>query len=210
MFPASRRRQAGPDAQRGMTLIEALAAFVILSVGLLGIVSLQALSKTAQHQSIQRSRAVMIGNDMLERIRANPAGLLTYTSAAAPLGVTPIGTEPSPNCVAASCNPVQLATHDLWLWEQALIGATVTVTDDGVVSGTAGLIEPRACFDFAADTGKLRTGRLSVLVQWRGLNETSDAVQGTGAVACGGAAVGADGFRRQVIVSSYVIDEAEL
>ncbi|HCD56768.1 MAG TPA: type IV pilus modification protein PilV, partial [Halieaceae bacterium] len=66
--------------QAGVTLIEALVTFVILSVGLLGIVSLQAVSKSAQHQGIQRSKAVMLANDLVERIRINPAGLATYTA----------------------------------------------------------------------------------------------------------------------------------
>ncbi|QIB64782.1 type IV pilus modification protein PilV [Kineobactrum salinum] len=96
MFPVSARRQAGPGSQRGMTLIEALAAFVILSVGLLGIVGLQALSKTAQHQAIQRSRAVALGNDMLERIRSNPAGLETYDIHLAPQGVAQPLLNPAP------------------------------------------------------------------------------------------------------------------
>ena len=52
-FPASNA------SQRGFTLIEALIAFVILSVGLLGIVSLQAMAKTSQHLAIQHTRAVM-------------------------------------------------------------------------------------------------------------------------------------------------------
>lgn len=192
-----------------MTLIEALAAFVILSIGLLGIVSLQALSKSAQHQAIQRSRAVAIGNDMLERVRTNPAGLPTYDIGLTPIGKGTIETEPSPNCATATCTPAQLAAHDLWNWEQSLDGAAVTVVEGGVMTNTAGLINPQGCTQFIADTGKTRTGIFNVIIQWRGLSETSDAVA-EGEIVCGGAAAEADRFRRQIIVSSYVLDGTEI
>ena len=65
----------GTGRQRGFTLIEALIAFVILSVGLLGIVSLQAMAKTSQHLALQHTRAVTIADAIIERIRVNPAGM---------------------------------------------------------------------------------------------------------------------------------------
>jgi len=198
--------------QGGMTLIEALAAFVILSVGLLGIVSLQALSKTSQHQAIQRTRAVALADDMLERIRINPTGLATYQTGLADwIGGGREGAEPTPVCSNADMcgTAVELAEHDRWAWEQQLDGASVTVTDGGVTTNTAGLIAPRGCVDFTADAGKTNTGVVNVIVQWRGLEATRDAVQ-AGEATCGGAGAGTDNTRRQVVVSSYVIDEGEL
>ena len=103
--------QAVPEQQRGFTLIEALIAFVILSVGLLGIVSLQALSKTSQHQAIQRSRAVTLADAMVERIRINPAAVATYI-ASNPLGDDPNSPEPSPDCSSAACDPNELAATE--------------------------------------------------------------------------------------------------
>ena len=67
---AARRR-----AQSGFTLFEVPIAFVILSVGLAGVVSLQALSKTSQHQAIQRSRVIALAEEMMEMVRGNPAAL---------------------------------------------------------------------------------------------------------------------------------------
>jgi type IV pilus assembly protein PilV len=195
------------NSHRGFTLIEVLVTFVILSIGLLGIVSLQALSKTSQHQGIQRTRAVAIADGLLEKIRINPAGLATYAIGLNPLGGGTISTEPNPNCISAACTPTEMAGHDLWEWEQALDGTAVTV--DGGATATAGLINPRACVTFTAAAGKISTGLLQVLVQWSDLRETIDAVQ-TGDVACGGASVGGDNFRRKVIASTFVIDEDEL
>ncbi len=203
-FAARRRLQA--DRQGGFTLIEALIAFVILSVGLLGIVSLQAVAKTSQHLAIQHSRAVTLADAMVERIRVNPAGLPVYnTGTGNPVGLNP-GSEPSPKCNKdeACTTPAELAAHDLWAWEQALLGAAATV--DG--ANTAGLTSPRGCIVFDAAPGRTRSGQLSVIVQWHGLHESSDAVQ-EGEVTCGGLAAGTDKFRRQVVTNTYVVDETE-
>ena len=194
--------------QTGFTLIEALIAFVILSVGLLGIVSLQALSKQSTHQAVQRARAINMADSIIERIRINPAGLPTYDiGLTAPKGVTP-NSAPSPDCRSAACTPTQLADYDLWEWEQAMVGAMVTV---GTTNNTSGLIDPRGCIVFTAASGRTNTGLVNVMIQWRGLNESTDAVQGLpGEVACGGAAAGGDKYRRQVSVNTFVIDEQEL
>ena len=101
-----------------------------------------------------------------------------------------------------------MAAHDLWVWEQALDGTSVTV-DGG--TPTAGLINPRACVIFTASAGKISTGLLQVLVQWSDLRETIDAVQ-SGDIdgPCGGLSAGSDPFRRKVTASTFVIDEDEL
>lgn len=204
-------RRPKPSAQAGFTLIEVLAAFVILSIGLLGIVSLQAVSKASQHQSVQRARAVSLGDEILERIRINPAGLATYvTGLGSPLGGGSLGVEPSPNCTTATCSATQLASHDLWLWEQALDGASATVIEGGVISSTGGLIDPRGCITFTADPGMTNTGIVDIYVQWHGLSESTDAVDASDGSACGGEDAGDEEARRQVVVSSYVLDGAEL
>jgi type IV pilus assembly protein PilV len=193
-------------SERGFTLIEALIAFVILSVGLLGIVSLQAIAKTSQHLAIQHTRAVTIADALVERVRVNPTGVATYNIGLSPLGGGTISIEPFPDCVSSleHCNPTELATHDLWAWEQVLDGAGTKI--GSVNSG--GLIEPRGCVVFTAAPDRTRTGLLTVIIQWRGLHESYDAVQ-TGDTRCGGAAVGTDDFRRQVVVNTYVVDETE-
>lgn len=191
--------------QTGFTLIEALIAFVILSVGLLGIVSLQALSKQSQHQAVQRARAISMADSIVERIRINPGGLVTYNIGLTPLGGGTVSSEPTPNCRTATCTPTELATHDLWEWEQALDGAMVKAG----TANTSGLIEPKGCIVFNPAPGKLRTGLVNVLVQWRGLNRSLDAVQ-SGEDICGGALAAADEFRRKVSINTFVIDEQEL
>jgi len=195
----------GP-VQSGFTLIEALIAAFILAVGIMGIVSLLSLSKVSQHASIQRVRAVVLADDILERIRRNPAGMSVYNvGLSAPLGDASRGTEPVPNCQSGTCAPDELARYDLWAWERLLDGSSAIVTDGGAY--TVGVRNVRACIDFTADDGRQNTGIVDVVIQWQGLQETADAVVSGGTV-CGDAAA-EDTTRRQVIVNSYVMDETE-
>ena len=196
----------GSRAQSGFTLIEALVTAFILAVGIMGIVSLLSISKVSQHASIQRTRAVVLADDILERIRRNPAGISVYNiGLSAPLGDASRGTEPVPNCYSAICTPAELATHDLWAWERLLDGTSAIVTDSG--ASTVGVRNVSACIDFTADAGRENTGIVDVVIQWQGLQETADAVI-SGGTHCGGA-TGDDAVRRQVIVNSYIRDEKE-
>ena len=204
---AKKSHWADNTVQSGFTLIEALVAAFVLAVGVMGIVSLLSLSKVSQYASIQRVRAVVLADDILERIRRNPAGMSVYSvGLSAPLGDASRGTEPVPNCHSAICTPTELATHDLWAWERLLDGSSAIVTDGG--ASTVGLSDVRACIDFTADDGRQNIGIVDVVIQWQGLQETADAVISAGTV-CGDATA-EDTTRRQVIVNSYVMDETEL
>jgi type IV pilus assembly protein PilV len=195
--------------QSGFTLIEVLVSSVILAIGVVGIASMLTMSKVYQHESIQRVRAVERADGIFERIRRNPAGVAGYdTGLLSPLGDASITEEPETDCHAVSCDAAALAIYDLWDWERLLDGAAATVTDGEVTTNTAGLRNVRACIEFTADTDRTNTGIVDVVIQWQGLKETSDAVV-DGGVVCGELG-DEDTYRRQLIVSSYVIDEAEL
>ncbi|MFT4519507.1 MAG: type IV pilus assembly protein PilV [Halioglobus sp.] len=190
--------------QRGFTLLEVLIAFFILSVGLLGVVSLIGTSKLFQHQAVQRTRAVAIADTLIERIRINPAAVASYNIGFTPLGLVENRTEPSPNCSSDPCSSAELALHDLWAWEKLLLGEATQ--DQGQSAG--GLIAATGCVVFIADAPRTRTGQVSIVIQWRGLKETIDALS-AGDPVCGSNAAGSDNFRRQVTVNTYVVDETE-
>lgn len=61
--------------QHGFTLIEALIAMLVLSVGLLGVAALQVKSMQYSHASLQRSVAVVHANDLVERLWAGVCAL---------------------------------------------------------------------------------------------------------------------------------------
>ena len=75
-MPVSRLRSAlSRRAQSGMTLVEVLVTAVIISVGLLGVAALQLTSLKSNQESYVRSQAAMLAADLLDRMRANQAGV---------------------------------------------------------------------------------------------------------------------------------------
>lgn len=194
--------------QNGFTLIEVLIAFIILAVGLLAIVSLQASSKQNTHQAMQRSLAVSYAESIIERIRANPTAIATYV-AQGTIGGGSIEAQPQ-TCIDTFCNVTQLAQNDMWVLEQKLDGAAATITDGGVTTNTTGLIAPTLCMVFTNRAGLVNSGFLTVRVQWQGLASISDAVTTAGDNCDAAVAANSDPFRRQIELNTYIIDETEL
>lgn len=58
-------------SMRGFTLIEILVALVVLSIGLLGLASLQANGLRSNHSGYLRSQATILAYEMTDRLRAN-------------------------------------------------------------------------------------------------------------------------------------------
>lgn len=59
--------------QRGTTLIEALVAVVVLSIGLLGMAGLQANALKLNQTSMQRSQAAILAYSILDQMRSDTA-----------------------------------------------------------------------------------------------------------------------------------------
>ncbi|UAA40726.1 type IV pilus modification protein PilV [Paraneptunicella aestuarii] len=59
------------NKQSGIGMIEVLVTLVILSIGLLGVASLQFIGTFANADALSRSQAVMVAQQMSERLRAN-------------------------------------------------------------------------------------------------------------------------------------------
>ena len=99
-------------SQRGVSLVEALVALVVMSVGMLGIASLYVTSLQTGRSALIRTQAVNIVNDMADRIRANSRGRAGYNTT----GFKP--TDAVPNCAGEtkSCSPADLAKSDLSAW----------------------------------------------------------------------------------------------
>jgi len=71
-------------AEAGFFMIEVLITVVIVLVGLLGLVAVQAKSQVAEMESYQRSQAIVLAQDMASRMNANrtDARNLSYVTAA--------------------------------------------------------------------------------------------------------------------------------
>ncbi|MDT8451244.1 MAG: type IV pilus modification protein PilV [Gammaproteobacteria bacterium] len=133
--------------QRGFSLIEAIVAFLILSIGMLGIASLQMLSLKAGHTAELRTLAVIKAEEMLERIRNNPVVLDPTNSAAGSYTVstTDSGTQNDCNDSGGTiklCTYAEIAQDDVFNWKTDLRNSLPdndnTTASIDVVAKTAG------------------------------------------------------------------------
>jgi len=94
--------------QRGFSLVEALVGFLILSTGMLGIASLQAISLKSGKSSVYNSVSMIKVDQLLESMRANPTALGSYE-----------GSGVNNNCTGTkNCSAAELAADDLYWWQQ--------------------------------------------------------------------------------------------
>ena len=141
--------------ERGVTMVEALVALVVLSVGMLGIASLYVSSLQAGRTALSRTQAVNLVNDMIDRIRANATARSAYASSTYSTGAVTKGCVTTKNCSIAD-----LAQDDLARWKTATL-ASLPGTPTATVVYTA-----------AASTG--RPDLYSVTVTWQEAgNETA-------------------------------------
>jgi len=63
---------------KGFTMIEILVTSLILSIGLLGIASLQTLALSGSLDSAQRGKAIWLDQELLERLKANLASAVLH------------------------------------------------------------------------------------------------------------------------------------
>ncbi|MDF0751171.1 type IV pilus modification protein PilV [Marinobacter sp. 71-i] len=66
-----RVRPVSMKQQSGLGLIEILITVLVLGIGILGVASTQVVSLQMNSQSQSRSQAVLLAEDLLDRIRAN-------------------------------------------------------------------------------------------------------------------------------------------
>jgi type IV pilus assembly protein PilV len=110
-------------SQRGASMIEVLVALVVTLFGLFAMLGLNMRSYIAETESYQRSQALILVEDMAQRIRANRSAILDYEVAAG----DPLGGDLA-DCSAADPG----AERDLCEWENALRGASETTGGDAV------------------------------------------------------------------------------
>jgi type IV pilus assembly protein PilV len=118
---------------RGFTLVEALVALVVLSIGMLGIAALYVESLRAGRTALIRSQAVTLASDMADRIRANRAGGATYDKDVDDAGT--LSDDCEQDGASASCTPAVMADHDKAVWDaeviQSLPGGTAQIEFTG-------------------------------------------------------------------------------
>jgi len=158
-------------SEAGVTLVEVLVTMVILAIGLLGLVALQARVQILQAEAYQRAQALMLVKDMAGRIASNRNNAALYAAGTMP--TDGVGAHVVPPCeLAAAGAPRHEA--DLAEWCVALQGAAEALGGESVGAMVGG----RGCVE------DLENGRFLVTVAWQGLAPISAPPD---SVACGAA-----------------------
>lgn len=172
-------------AQSGFTMIEVLITLVVLLVGLLGLIGLQARTQQAELESYQRGQALVLLQDMVDRMNANRTesknGVYT-TGTSTPLGG---------GGVLADCAALNGAARDRCEWGNLLNGAAEVATG-GTCDTSSGakcigaMLGARGCITYDASTELSNslgapiagTGVHTITVAWQGVNKGATALSG--------------------------------
>ena len=92
----------------GFTLIEALIALLVLTIGLLGAAGMLLTSVRNSHNSYLRSQAGFIADSLVERMRANPLAIWNAKYD----GKLDAKTPATSACGASGCTPAEVAAFD--------------------------------------------------------------------------------------------------
>lgn len=141
----------------GLSLIEVVVALFIVAFGLLGLAALQSRLLTAEMEAYQRSQAIILLQDMVNRISANRANAAAYLTAT-PVGV---GHTPAPDCSTLGT----LAARDLCEWSHLLQGAA----ERAETARVGAMIGARGCVEQTPGI----TNEFRVTVAWQGLTPQS-------------------------------------
>ncbi len=136
----------------GVTMIEVLVTMVIIAFGLLGMAGLQVRLQMSEMESYQRSQALLLLNDMANRIATNRNNAPSYLTPA----TSPLGTG-----MTCPTTVTTVAQRDLKEWCDALQGAGET-TGTGVITARVGtLLGGRGCVELVGSD-------YLVTVAWQG------------------------------------------
>jgi type IV pilus assembly protein PilV len=164
--------------QAGFTMLEVLISIFIVVLGLLGLAGLQTRMQQAEFESYQRTQALILLNDMVDRINVNrvTASCFAITPANASTPYYGIGSAAFPACGAGTTADNANAVAAMTEWDGLLEGAAET--KGGV--GVGAMVDARGCVSYNAATELLDsggavmsgTGIYTVTVAWQGTVET--------------------------------------
>lgn len=105
--------------QYGTSLIEVLVTMLVVGIGILGLVTVQGASMKNISNANYDSLATIYAYDMVERMRANPQGVLSNSYN---LSYKSDSRKTDPSCDPCS-STANRALKDAYEWESALINA---------------------------------------------------------------------------------------
>lgn len=189
-------RPARFDCQRGFSLIEVMVTLMILAIGLLGLAGLQARAHNAEFEAYSRAQALILANDLADRMAANRFETTTKGSASAYNSGLVYGvTQASADCTAiVGTTSDAVALRDLCEWNEAIKGASQLSAGQkmGQLAGA------RGCVTFTAAAGN-DPQLLRVTLAWQG-RDSSGALADASSLTCGKGAILPETTRRAITV----------
>lgn len=166
--------------ERGTSMIEVLVSIVIVVLGVLGLAGLQSHASLAEAESFQRAQAIVLLQDMVDRINSNRLQASQYVTASDPLGT---GLPPDPDCSLQA----NIVLRDKCEWHMALLGAAEVSATGSKVGAMA---DARGCVE---ETVAVMPRQYTVSVVWQGINPTK-----APATTCGTGKYGDEKTRRAI------------
>lgn len=162
-----RERAISPRwSSAGVSLLEVLVTLVILLIGLLGLAGIMARASSAEMESYQRVQALILAQDMVDRLNANRSYASCYSNGSTGMTVG-TGYTLTPTCTTGTSAAEQaLAISDLLEWSSMLKGAAETAGGNNF----GAMIDARGCIKQLTPASNQTYG---ISVAWQGLVSTS-------------------------------------
>ncbi len=110
-------KERGSRNSHGFTLIEVLVSMIIITIGLLGVASMQLTSFQNNQGAYMRSQATVLATDFMDRIRSNPQG--RTAGAYNNIDISEAGDVPDKQaCITSDvgCPAASIASNDIYEW----------------------------------------------------------------------------------------------
>jgi type IV pilus assembly protein PilV len=120
--------------QQGFTLVEVMVAFLVMAIGLLGVIGLQNTAIRSNFNSTAQMQAVLLAKEMADLLRANPEGVEEKS-------YDLVNGQNISACVSSSCSADDMAKFDKYLWDRR-VAENLGADAEGVV-----------CIDSTPDDG---------------------------------------------------------
>lgn len=187
---------AASRQQNGFSLLEVLVSIVILAIGLLGLAGLQTKANEVEMEAYQRSVALMLVQDMADRVTAGRKYVEDFTAVS--LDAYGVG-----DSQAATCPDTADAAAQLCEWSNAMKGAAEK-KGTGSIGAPIGM---RGCLIAVAPTGGA-LGEFFVVGVWQGLMPTASPPDGTPGAQCAADVDFGTGLRRAVVTRVLIPRQA--
>jgi type IV pilus assembly protein PilV len=138
-------------------MIEVLVTIIIITIGLLGAAGMQSRLQVAEVEAYQRAQAIVLVQEMVDRINANRKNAASYVTAA------PLGTGSAIDCTA----PATVAARDQCEWHDRLLGASETTA--GGANKLGAMTDARGCI---SNPVAVMPREIIVAVAWQGFSPT--------------------------------------